>query len=220
MTPPPIADRPPDARDLARALELAPRYDKPGPRYTSYPPAPHFTDAVTGDAAAELYAARAAGSPPLSLYAHIPFCESMCTYCGCNVIISRDHTITERYLAGLEKEIDLASKALSGGSRDVVQFHLGGGTPTSFAPKDLERLHAMVAERFQFLPGAEKALEVDPRVTTREHVATLGRLGFNRLSMGVQDFDLEVQESVNRVQSVEQTADLVSASRDAGITSV
>jgi len=220
MPPPTYVDRPPSVDDLARALELAPRYDKPGPRYTSYPPAPHFTDDVTGETAASLYAARGPESPPLSLYFHLPFCESLCTYCGCNVIISRDYAITERYLAGLTKEIELASKALSGGRKDVVQLHLGGGTPTYFHPAELERLHALVAERFTLLPGAEKALEVDPRVTTREHIETLARLGFNRLSMGVQDFDPEVQEAVHRVQSVEQTADLVRWSRDLGIESV
>src|SRR5439155_7521920 len=115
-------------------------------------------------------------------------------------VISRDHAITERYLAGLSKEVALAADALAGGPRDVAQFHLGGGTPTYFSPNDLERLHATIAERFSFLPGAEKALEVDPRVTTRAHVETLGRLGFTRMSMGVQDFDPRVQEAVNRVQ--------------------
>ena len=220
MTRAPVPDRPPDRGDLARALALTPKYDQPGPRYTSYPPAPHFTEAVGADAALAAYGARGPGAPPLSLYAHLPFCEAMCTFCGCNVVISRDHGIVKRYLAGLKKEIDLAAKALSGGPREVAQFHLGGGTPTFFAPDELARLHGMVAERFTFLPGAELALEVDPRVTTPEHVAALARLGFTRMSMGVQDFELKVQEAVNRVQTYEATKALVEAARDAGFTSV
>jgi len=216
----PFVDRPPDRSDLARALELTPRYDKPGPRYTSYPPAPHFVDEIDGTVAAEVYRARGPDAPPLSLYAHLPFCESMCTYCGCNVVISRNHTIVERYLAGLEKEIDLAARALAGGSREVVQFHLGGGTPTYFSPSELERLHGLIAERFTFRPGAELALEVDPRVTTREHVTTLARLGWRRMSMGIQDFDPKVQEAVNRRQTLDATRALVTHAREAGFTSV
>ncbi|MCC7140058.1 MAG: oxygen-independent coproporphyrinogen III oxidase [Planctomycetes bacterium] len=220
MTPVAFEDRPPDRADLARALELAPRYDKPGPRYTSYPPAPHFVDTVDGETARTLYRARTRTSPPLSLYAHLPFCESLCTYCGCNVIISRNHAIVERYLAGLEKEMTLAADALSGGRKDVVQFHLGGGTPTYFSPDELERLHGLVTARFSLLPEAEQALEADPRVTTKAHLATLARLGFRRLSMGIQDFDPQVQEAVHRVQSVDLTAALVADARALGFSSV
>lgn len=218
--PAPRADRPPDRDDLARALELTPKYDRPGPRYTSYPPAPHFTDDIDGATARAVYAARTASSPPLSLYAHLPFCESLCTYCGCNVIISRNHSIVSRYLDGLAKEIALAADALSGGPKDVVQFHLGGGTPTYFSPDELARLHDLVTARFTLRPDAEQALEVDPRVTTRAHLATLARLGFTRISMGIQDFDPEVQRAVHREQGVEETAALVAAARDLGFTSV
>jgi oxygen-independent coproporphyrinogen-3 oxidase len=217
---PPDVDRAPDRADLARALELAPRYDKPGPRYTSYPPAPHFTESVDAAAASAAYGGRTAESPPLSLYVHLPFCEAMCTFCGCNVIVAREHDIAERYLTGLEKEIDLAAAALSRGSRDVAQLHLGGGTPTWFAPAEIERIHARLADRFHIAPGAEKAVEVDPRVTTNEHVETLARLGWTRVSMGVQDFDPAVQAAVNRVQSVERTRALVETSREAGFSSV
>lgn len=215
-----FVDRPPDRADLARALELTPKYDRPGPRYTSYPPAPHFVDEITGATARDVYRARGKGSPPLSLYAHLPFCESLCTYCGCNVIISRNHTIVERYLAGLEKEIRLAADALSGGPMEVVQFHLGGGTPTYFTPAELERLHGLVTARFTIRPDAEQALEVDPRVTTRAHLETLARLGFRRVSMGIQDFDAEVQHAVNREQSVEETQRLIEDARALGFTSV
>jgi oxygen-independent coproporphyrinogen-3 oxidase len=219
-SPSPPADRPPDADDLARALALAPRYDRPGPRYTSYPPAPHFTTEVASAGAAEAYAARGRDAPPLSLYFHLPFCESMCTYCACNVVISRDYAIVGRYLAGLEKEVSLASRALEGGNREVAQLHLGGGTPTYFRPDDLERLFGLVTSRFSLRPGAEVAVEVDPRVTTREHVETLARLGWRRMSLGVQDFDERVQEAVNRRQGRRATADLVRAARDAGFSSV
>ncbi len=177
-------------------------------------------DEITGATARDVYRARGKGSPPLSLYAHLPFCESLCTYCGCNVVISRNHTIVERYLAGLEKEIRLAADALAGGPMEVVQFHLGGGTPTYFSPSELERLHGMIAERFTIRPDAEQALEVDPRVTTRAHLETLARLGFRRVSMGIQDFDAEVQHAVNREQSVEETQRLIEDARALGFTSV
>lgn len=217
---PTVADRPPDRDDLARALELAPKYDRPGPRYTSYPPAPHFTEDVTHETAREVYAARGADAPPLSIYAHLPFCESMCTYCGCNVVISRDHAIVNRYLDGLAKDIALTADSLGSGPRGVAQFHLGGGTPTYFSPEELARLHGLVAERFEFLPGAELAIEADPRVTTKAHATTLARLGWRRVSFGVQDFEHVVQAAVNRVQTREQTANLVKDCREAGFTSV
>ncbi len=217
---PPPADRPPDADDLARAVALAPRYDRPGPRYTSYPPAPHFTPEVDGARAREVYRSRGPGAPPLSLYVHLPFCEAMCTYCGCNVVIDREHRLEEAYLGTLLAEIDLAAQALAGGPLEVAQFHLGGGTPTWFPPGALERLHARVAERFRLLPEAELALEVDPNVTTRDHVRTLARLGWRRVSMGIQDFDPTVQAAVNRLQSLETTERLVGWCREAGFTSV
>lgn len=216
----PAEDRPPDAGDLARAVALAPGYDRPGPRYTSYPPAPHFTAAVGPEAARAAYAARGPDAPPLSLYVHLPFCESMCTYCGCNVVIDKAHRFRASYLDGLAREIALAAEALAGGPRRVAQLHLGGGTPTWFEPEDLERLHAEIAARFAFEPGAELALEVDPRVTTAAHVRTLARLGWRRMSMGIQDFDPRVQEAVNRVQSLGQTEALVATARAEGFTSV
>ncbi len=213
-------DRPPDDADLERAVELAPKYDRPGPRYTSYPPAPHFHEGIGSEEAADIYRSRGPDAVPLSLYLHLPFCEAMCTYCGCNVIVSRNKAIVDRYLEALLPEIDLASDLLSGGSRKVTQLHPGGGTPTYFPPAAMERLHHHLEDRFEFLPDAEIALEVDPCVTTPEHVETLARLGFRRISMGVQDFTPEVQEAVNRVQSVELTLDLVKDARAHGFTSV
>jgi oxygen-independent coproporphyrinogen-3 oxidase len=217
----PAPGRPPGRDDLERAVALAPRYDRPGPRYTSYPPAPHFTDAIGPDEAAAAYAARGPGAPPLSLYVHLPFCEAMCTFCGCNVVISRDpESMVPRYLRGLEREADLAAAALSGGPRETVQLHLGGGTPTWFPPEALERLHGVLASRFDLAPDAELALEVDPRVTTEAHVEALARLGWRRVSMGVQDFDPRVQHAVARVQGEDETARLVERCREAGFQSV
>jgi oxygen-independent coproporphyrinogen-3 oxidase len=213
-------DRPPGRDDLARAVALAPRYDRPGPRSTSYPPAPHFSDAVGPEDARALYAARGPDAPPLSLYVHLPFCEAMCTFCGCNVIVSRDAAIVDRYLRGLAREIELAATALASGRTDVVQVHLGGGTPTFFPPEALERLHGLLAHRFAIAPDAELAVEVDPRVTTAAHVETLARLGWRRMSLGVQDLDPRVQEAVGRVQSAEETETLVRRARDAGFSSV
>jgi oxygen-independent coproporphyrinogen-3 oxidase len=213
-------DRPPDERDLAGAVELAPRYDRPGPRYTSYPPAPHFGPAVGPAEARAVYASRGPDAPPLSLYLHLPFCEAMCTYCGCNVIVSRDRAIVDRYLAALLPEIDLVAEALAGGSRRLVQLHLGGGTPTYFPPEALERIHGAIHSAFEITPDAELALEVDPCVTTADHIRTLARLGWRRVSMGVQDFTPEVQEAVNRVQSADLTLDLVRLCREEGFESV
>jgi oxygen-independent coproporphyrinogen-3 oxidase len=213
-------DRPPDERDLAHAVALAAKYDRPGPRYTSYPPAPHFGPEVGPAETRALYTAREPDAPPLSIYLHLPFCEAMCTYCGCNVIVSRDRKIVDRDLASLLPEIDLVSGLLEGGNRKLAQLHLGGGTPTYFPPEALERIHGRIAECFDIAPDAELALEVDPCVTTPDHIRTLRRLGWHRVSMGVQDFTPEVQEAVNRVQSPELTLGLVELCRAEGFRSV
>ncbi|MFV1958422.1 MAG: oxygen-independent coproporphyrinogen III oxidase, partial [Planctomycetota bacterium] len=213
-------DRPPDDGDLARAVELTPRYDRPGPRYTSYPPAPHFSEAIGPAEAEAVYRSREKDAPPLSLYVHLPFCEAMCAYCGCNVIVSRNPDIVDRYLDTLEPEIERAAATLSGGPRRVVQLHLGGGTPTYFPPAALERLHGALAGAFEIGADAEQALEVDPCVTKPEHVRTLARLGFKRVSMGIQDFTPKVQEAVNRIQSRELTLALADLCREEGFESV
>jgi oxygen-independent coproporphyrinogen-3 oxidase len=214
------ASRPPDESDLARAVELAPRYDRAGPRYTSYPPAPHFTPAVGPEEARAVYGARGPDAPPLSIYVHLPFCEEMCTFCGCNVVIDKTKRFRDSYVESLGSEIRLAAKALAGGSRRVSQLHLGGGTPTWFAPEDLERIYGEIAHAFEIHADAELALEVDPRVTTEAHVRTLARLGWRRMSMGLQDFDPKVQDAVNRVQTLEQTETLVRTAREHGFTSI
>jgi oxygen-independent coproporphyrinogen-3 oxidase len=200
-------------------LELLRAYDRPGPRYTSYPTALEFNSAFDERAYRERLAAAAlAPDQPLSLYLHLPFCEQRCTFCGCMVIITKNRSVAGKYLGYLHRELAMLADAL-GGRRRVVQYHWGGGTPTYLAPEQMEELHGVVAQHFDIDPQGEAAIEVDPRVTTAEHVSTLRRLGFNRLSLGVQDFDPPVQQAVNRVQSAEETWTLLAQARAAGFRS-
>jgi oxygen-independent coproporphyrinogen III oxidase len=203
-------------------LELLKRYNVQGPRYTSYPTAPMWKETFDAQDYRRILAeSSAAESPaPLSLYFHLPFCEKLCFFCGCTVVITgRDHGPELPYLDPLEREIDWVAGAVGSG-RPVTQLHWGGGTPTYFAPERLERLFGRIRERFDFARDAEIGVEIDPRVTTVEHLETLARLGFNRLSMGVQDFDPRVQQAINRIQPFEATRDLVAAARSLGFPSV
>ena len=199
-------------------LETVQRFDRPGPRYTSYPTAVEFTEEV-GEAAyrEKLAASNAEGDEPLSLYVHLPFCEHRCLFCGCHVVITPHMPVAEKYMEYLHKEIDLLAAELPD-RRTLVQMHWGGGTPTYFSPSQLEELHHHIAEHFDFVDGAEIAIEVDPRVTTKDHLDTLSGLGFNRLSMGVQDLTPEVQEAITRNQTYEQTAELIELAREQGFT--
>ncbi|HEU4365447.1 MAG TPA: oxygen-independent coproporphyrinogen III oxidase, partial [Candidatus Krumholzibacteria bacterium] len=200
--------------------ELLARYDRPGPRYTSYPTAIEFHSGFTeADYRERLAAANARSDEPLSLYAHLPFCEERCYYCGCHVVITKHRHISHRYLEYVAREIDLLASHLPD-RRRVSQMHWGGGTPTYSTPAELAEVFRAFAERFAFTPDAEIGIEVDPRVTSREHVEVLRRLGFNRISLGVQDFDPQVQAAVNRVQSYELTKALVDHSRAEGFSSV
>ena len=200
--------------------ELLARYDRPGPRYTSYPTAPHFSPSF-GEAAYREALARAAAHPdePLSLYVHVPFCEARCTYCGCNVVIAPHRGPEERYLEAVERELEIVA-GLLGARRTLAQLHWGGGTPTYLTPAQCERLFAAITRRFRLAPGAEVAIEIDPCVTTDEHLATLRRLGFNRVSLGAQDFNPQVQEAVHRVQPLDLTRHQVELARDLGFSSV
>jgi oxygen-independent coproporphyrinogen III oxidase len=196
--------------------DLMARHDRPGPRYTSYPTALEFDEAF-GAADYEAHLARAAqGEGPLSLYTHLPFCEARCLYCACTVVITREERIAAPYLQRVMREVDMLHDRL-GGARPVSQFHLGGGTPTYYAPERLDELIAHYRRRFRFTSDAEMAVEVDPRVTSERHLEVLAGAGVNRLSFGVQDFDERVQEAVHRVQSVEQTARLMERARLLGI---
>ena len=204
------------------SYELLHRYNVPGPRYTSYPTAPVWKEGFTAaDYGSVLRESASAEKPaPLSLYVHLPFCEKLCYFCGCTVVITgTQHALEADYLDILEKEIDWVA-ARVGEGRQVVQFHLGGGTPTYFTPERLKRLGRKFRERFTFAADAEIGVEVDPRVTTRDHLLALARLGFNRLSMGVQDFEPRVQVAVNRVQPYEDTKQLVEQARALGFPSI
>jgi oxygen-independent coproporphyrinogen III oxidase len=199
-------------------FETVKRFDRPGPRYTSYPTAVEFTEAV-GEAEyrERLALANAQADAPISLYAHLPFCEHRCLFCGCHVVITPHMPVAEKYLEYLKREVDLLAARLPD-RRSVVQMHWGGGTPTYYAPAQLRDLFGHVRQYFDFVDGAEIALEVDPRVTSREHLETLAELGFNRLSMGVQDLTPEVQAAITRNQTYDQTADLVRHAREVGFT--
>jgi len=202
------------------------RYDRPGPRYTSYPAAPQFNSAF-GERELRAYAARSNALPggrPLSLYLHVPFCFSPCFYCGCNRVITRDLSRGERYADDLLEEIGLVAPLFDPG-REVIQLHLGGGTPNFLSRASLERLIAGVGRAFRLSDAADRdfSIELDPRSLPEppaQYAATLARLGFNRASLGVQDFDPEVQRAVNRLQSVEETRDLIDACRDQGFRSI
>lgn len=197
-------------RDLLR------RYDVAGPRYTSYPTALAFTeDYGEADYRAAIRHSNEDPIPrPLSLYVHIPFCASPCFYCGCTKVITRDRTRAAVYVDHLEREIDRVA-ALVDDDRLVKQLHFGGGTPTFLAPGRLDGLLEWMAGRFSFSAGLECAIEVDPRTVTTEQVAMLAASGFNRMSLGVQDFDPAVQAAVNRVQSPDDTLAVLEAARRA-----
>lgn len=203
--------------------DLLRRYDRPGPRYTSYPTAPQF-HAGFGEAQLRDAAAASNGDPiprRLSLYVHVPFCESPCFYCGCNRIITRDKARGEAYLARLYREIALMAD-LFDRDREVMQLHFGGGTPNFLTPAQLGEAMDTLRSHFHFSDSAERdiSIELDPRFVSPDDIAQLARIGFNRASFGVQDFDPAVQEAVNRVQSVEQTRAVVDACRASGFRSV
>ena len=205
--------------ELRVSEEFLARYNRPGPRYTSYPTAPVWNDAFGPADLERVHANADAASTPVSLYMHLPFCESLCLFCACNVIIQKDKRVSMPYFDVLKREITRVSESVSR-AREVVQFHWGGGTPTYSTPSQLEDLFGYTKERFTFSPEAEIGIEVDPRVTSREHLETLRRLGFNRLSMGIQDFYEPVQNAINRIQPYDITRDLIKAARDLGFDSI
>ena len=211
------------AMDIIVAPELLRRYDVAGPRYTSYPTADRFVEAYTAaDYVQALQQRRdgvAALTRPMSLYVHIPFCESLCYYCACNKIITKHHERAAEYLRYLEREVALHVAQL-GSSQPVTQLHLGGGSPTFLSDDELRQLMAMLRRNFALAPGGEYSIEVDPRTIDVKRLDTLAELGFNRLSFGVQDFDPAVQKAVHRVQPAEQVFALVRAARERGFDSI
>ena len=201
--------------------QLLQRFDVPGPRYTSYPTADRFVEAFTEADYVQALEQRRAGSMalPLSLYIHIPFCESVCYYCACNKVITKHHSKAAEYLRYLSRELELQVEHFGRG-HTVSQMHLGGGSPTFLNDQELQDLLAMVRRHFHLVPGGEYSIEVDPRTVTPARLEHLHQLGFNRLSFGVQDFDPTVQKAVHRVQPAEQVFALVEAARRIGFESV
>ena len=205
------------------STELLARFDVSGPRYTSYPTADRFVEAFQAADYERALLQRKNGASamamPLSMYVHIPFCESLCYYCACNKIITRHHERASEYLHYLEREVDLHTAVLGTGQA-VTQLHLGGGSPTFLTDAELRQFMAMLRRNFQFSPNGEYSIEIDPRTVDESRLDTLRELGFNRLSFGVQDFDTKVQQAVHRVQPTEQVFRLMQAARERGFHSI
>lgn len=203
--------------------ELLRRYDRPGPRYTSYPTAPHFHESFRGDQLRRSLAASQVRQPsrPLSLYVHVPYCANPCFYCGCNRVITRDVSRGAPYVQRVLREADLWAPLIDG-RRRVVQLHLGGGTPNFLAPALIRELVDGLRERFHFsgASGRDISIELDPRHVDEGGIAVLASLGFSRVSLGIQDFDPQVQAAINREQGQQQTLALIDACRRHGIGSV
>lgn len=202
-------------------LELLKRFDVSGPRYTSYPTADRLIEAFDGSTYADWLRKRFMAGPPkpVSLYFHIPFCESICYYCGCNKVVTKDHARSARYVKYLQREMALVRSLLSG-SRSVVQMHFGGGTPNFLDEREMQGLVHAIRENFTLEERGEFSIELDPRTVKPGSVERLAGLGFNRVSLGVQDFDPVVQKAINRIQSEAQTLGVMQAARDAGFRSV
>jgi oxygen-independent coproporphyrinogen-3 oxidase len=207
--------------DLVVDPELIRRYGGSGPRYTSYPTADRFVEAFNAEAYGHWLRNRNVGGVvrPLALYVHLPFCDTICYYCACNKIITKDHGRSAKYLKHLGQEIRLAAGCL-GDDRAVGQMHWGGGTPTFLSEAELEELVGMIRSEFRLDPSGEYAIEIDPRKVGAGKIALLARLGFNRVSLGVQDFNPEVQKAVHRVQSIDETLEIIRAARRSGFKSV
>ena len=203
--------------------ELTGRFDAPGHRYTSYPTTDRFVEAFTSEQLVQALAQRRSGAAamrlPLSLYVHIPFCESLCYHCARHKIITQHHARGETYLRYLGRELDLYTAHLGTGQA-VSLLDLGGGSPTFLNDGELRLLMAMLRRSFRFAPGGEYSIEVDPRTVDPARLVTLAELGFNRLSFGLQDFDPAVQKAVHRIQPAEQVFSLVDAARLVGFESV
>ena len=207
-----------------RIGQLLARLDEPGPRYTSYPTADRFVEACGASQYRQALQRRAEQSvagtaPPLSLYVHIPFCDSVCYYCACNKVVTRHHERAGEYLEALQREIDL-HVAVLGRGQALTQLHLGGGSPTFLSDDELAQLMEMLRASFRIDPDAELSIEIDPRTVDELRLRRLARIGFGRLSFGVQDFDPEVQKAVHREQSFESVRALIEQAREIGFESI
>jgi oxygen-independent coproporphyrinogen-3 oxidase len=207
--------------DLEVDPALIRRFDQKGPRYTSYPTADRFVEAFNAETYLHWLGNRNVGgmNRPLSLYFHIPFCKSICYYCACNKVITKDHGRSQKYIQYLAREIEMQSEALTG-SHEVAQLHWGGGTPTFLAPDEMRQLMDATRRHFKLRADGEYSIEIDPRGVAAQTIALLAELGFNRVSIGVQDFDTEVQQAVNRLQSEKQTLSVMQAVRNNGFKSI
>lgn len=207
--------------DVELSEDLIRKFDKPGPRYTSYPTADRFSATFSEQSYLSYLEQRKAGhsNPPLSIYVHLPFCESLCYFCACNKIITKDHARVSEYLHYLDREMGLVSARI-GPDRITTQLHLGGGTPTFLTADELRQLMAMLRSHFNFSDDAELGVEIDPRTVGADTLALLAELGFNRTSFGVQDFDPDVQLAVNRIQPFEMVERAVVESRKANFQSI
>lgn len=202
-------------------LELIRRLDKNGPRYTSYPTADRFVEAFNAETYSQWVAKREIGgiARPLSLYIHIPFCNTLCFYCACNKVITKDRSKSGEYVRYLIKEMEMQAKLL-GPNQVVEQLHLGGGTPTFLSDDEIRQVMGAIRQHFKLVEDGEYSIEIDPRKVSEETIALLGSAGFNRISVGVQDFDAAVQQAVNRIQGEEETLHVIHAARAHGFKSV
>ncbi len=209
------------ANQLVVDLELIRRLDKNGPRYTSYPTADRFVEAFNAERYREWMEKREIGGVgrPLSLYIHIPFCNTLCFYCACNKVITKDRSQSAEYVDYLLKEMDMQAKLLGPG-QVVEQLHFGGGTPTFMSDDEFRQIMAAVRKHFKLVDNGEYSIEIDPRKVSNATIELLGSEGLNRISVGVQDFDAEVQRAVNRIQSEEETMRIINVARANGFKSV
>ncbi len=206
--------------DLDQLSSLLPKYDLTAPRYTSYPTVPVWNESYPEgrfEAALKTVDAKSAGG--LALYVHVPFCRALCHYCACNRVITQDESLPERYLSVLATEIAAVRSRLDGAPR-ANEVHLGGGTPTHLSPAQLTELMNLLTQSFPLTQDAELSVEVDPRVTTKDHLSALRAFGFNRISLGVQDFEPAVQRAIHRVQPYEMVTELTEHCRESGFESI
>ncbi|MGE5638601.1 MAG: oxygen-independent coproporphyrinogen III oxidase [Clostridia bacterium] len=210
------------ARELVIDPVLIRSHDVSGPRYTSYPTADRFVEDFGESALHDWLARRNVGgiALPLSLYVHLPFCDTLCYYCGCNKIVTRDHSRSASYIKYLDKELKLLAPHFGGERPELSQLHWGGGTPTFLAREEMAELMAATDREFRRTPDAECSIEIDPRKAGPGMMAFLATLGFNRCSLGVQDFDPHVQKAVHRIQTEEETRRVVEEARAAGFRSI
>lgn len=200
-------------------LDLVKKYNVAGPRYTSYPPATKFTDGIQWPDLAEKISENNRTDRDLSLYFHIPFCETLCWFCGCTTVITLNHAQGKTYLDYLEREVARMAAEI-GSKRKVVQLHWGGGSPTFLRPDEIRRLGQIIRKHFTFSDDIEAGVEIDPRRLSRDHIEALQAIGFNRASLGVQDFEPKVQESIHRIQPRDMTQRVLDWARELGFGSV